>query len=214
MINHLMSEAAICPHKYYIKPLHHSILLNLTEGKKDEIGKVKHERNKEKQNLCPSVDQTDEPLHVPLVLEEGRAHLGPSAHVEHVDGDVNRDDADNVDNVEREPDVDVEKVGRLWELAVDRPHDGRDDEEGGEGAHEPVAEVVDVDKEGQVGEEPEEEALEKRREKMARVDSLKDDDVREPCLLLRQVVPGRDALDGELCEGHLSVVGDGGLVGR
>ena len=48
------------------------------------------------------------------------------------------------------------KVGRLWQGSVNGREERRQNEEGGEGAHEPVREITDVDEEREISEEPEE----------------------------------------------------------
>ena len=57
-----------------------------------------------------------------------------------VDADVEADDDEDEDDVAHEPDVDLLEVGRLGEVLLDGGQERGQDEERGEGAHEPVGE--------------------------------------------------------------------------
>ena len=76
------------------------------------------------------------------------------------------DDEDDVDHVEEEPDVRHLQDGRLGERADEGGEKRGEHEEAGDGSHEPVVEVLHVNEEGQVHEEPQDEGLKCYRDLM------------------------------------------------
>ena len=85
-----------------------------------------------------------------------------------LDDDVDDDDQDDVDHVEQQPDVRQLQYGRLGEGADEGGEEGGEHQEAGDGAHEPVVEVLHVNEEGQVDEEPEDEGLNRRNVMLVR----------------------------------------------
>ena len=80
---------------------------------------------------------------------------------EDVDGDVHKDNQGDVDDKKEEPNINVLKIGSLWEWCIDRGQEGGKNQQAGESTHEAVAKICDVDEERKIGNEPEKKWLEK-----------------------------------------------------
>lgn len=119
------------------------------------------------------------------------------------------DDEDDVDHVEEEPDVRHLQDGRLGETSDEGGEKRGEHEEAGDGSHEPVVEVLHVNEEGQVHEEPEDEGLEKESDHHRVEDPDQPDVEPEAAALQREVCLGPHLTHFECCQNPFSKYRDG-----
>ena len=86
---------------------------------------------------------------------------------------VKDDDEENVEDVPEEPKVDHLDLCRGGESALHGLEEGGEDEQGGDGAHESLIQVVERQEESEVGQQPQQERLKKVRDQLVEVKSVK-----------------------------------------
>ena len=131
------------------------------------------------------------------IPEPLRGDLGLGLALLVLDDDVDDDHEDDHDHEEQQPDVRQLDPGRGREGTENRGEKGGEHKESGDGAHEPVVEVGDIDEEGQVDQEPEHEGLEEGGDEGRYPDPLQRDGEHELAAGLRPLGDGRQVHHGE-----------------
>ena len=96
-----------------------------------------------------------------------------------IDKYVENNDQNNLQDVPDVPDVDKSNICPRRKPRVHVVDERAEDKQGGHGAHEPVAEIVHVNVDGQVGDEPKEKLLEIEIDNLLLIEVIEGDDKTE-----------------------------------